>query len=110
MSFKHQIAIDNLINKVDNEDYALGRDRRRSESDEQILDCIQDYAQQYHEWLKNATTVLELALWNAAENANGRVKVHRRQEGANNDDLGPREESRFNCGAGVIIPLVLPFL
>jgi len=97
------LAIDDLVNEVD------ARSMRRGDG-QQILDCIQDYAHQYHEWLENATTVLELALWNAAENATGKERVHRHKEGGNVYDYGPREESRVNCGAGVIIPLVLPFL
>jgi len=103
MSSEQQLAIDDLVIEVD------ARSMRRGDG-QQIIDCIQDYAQQYREWLENATTVLELALWNAAENATGKERFHKRKEGANIDDLGPREESRVNCGAGVIIPLVLPFL
>ena len=85
MSLAGLTEAENAINAINN-----SRDRTREENLEQIRALFAHYE------LVEAMTILELALWKA--------KVDEV------DDLNAREECRFICGAGIIIPIVLPFL
>ena len=77
--------VSNRINAITN-----NRERTKEEKLEHIRALFAYYE------LVEVTTILELELWKAKVNEF--------------DDLNFREECRFTCGAGIIIPIVLPFL
>ena len=61
--------------------------------------------------LKEATTLLELALWKLRMNAHSHTGMNiRRQKKRKTDEASVRRQSRVTCGANVIIGHVLPFL
>ena len=63
--------------------------------------------------LKEATTILELALWKVrmTENENIHQEVmYRRQKKVKTDESSIRSPCRATCGASVVIEHVLPFL
>ena len=61
--------------------------------------------------LKEATTLLELALWKLRMNAHSHTGMNiRRQNKWKTDEASVRRQSRVICGANVIIGHVLPFL
>ena len=64
------------------------------------------YEEEYHT-LKEATTILELALWKNETNKSGGKKKRKRTE-KSDDDF--REQCRIGCKADIVIEHVLPFL
>jgi len=59
--------------------------------------------------MKYATSQLELALWN--KKIEESVHVRKRPRKAKKCDASSfRKQCRVNCGASIVIPLVLPFL
>jgi hypothetical protein len=61
--------------------------------------------------LKEATTILDLALWKKRINENGHnYKNQTCHQKIKTDDSSIRSQSRVTCGADVIIRHVLPFL
>ena len=87
MSLAGLTEAENAINAITNT-----RDQTREEDLKHIRALFAHYEL---ERKKEVTTILELALWKAVDEF---------------EDLTAREESRVACGAGVIIPVVLPFL
>ena len=63
---------------------------------ERVLQRIQHYKSEHYTLLKNNTTQLELALWDANL--------------PNVDAAASRDDARVTCGANIIIPHVLSFL
>mmetsp|Transcript_3496 Transcript_3496/g.5099 ORF Transcript_3496/g.5099 Transcript_3496/m.5099 type:complete len:326 (-) Transcript_3496:69-1046(-) len=75
-----------------------------------VLDKMDHYKAEHYRYIKEAVTLLELALWKAkldekedtfAEGGTKRAKV---------DDGSARRERRVTCGADIVIKNVLPFL
>jgi len=63
---------------------------------------------EYHK-MKEATSLLELALWkNKMIVNNGNKKRHKKRVKIEGSDY--REKSRISCGADIVIEHVLPFL
>jgi len=63
--------------------------------------------------LKEATTILELALWKVKMTENENIHqevVYRRQKKVKTDESSIRSPCRATCGASVVIEHVLPFL
>jgi len=72
------------------------------------LDCIPEVSAIYdklatYESIKEATSVLELALWKAKIDES-------RNKRARGEDVSYKEQCRVNCGADIIIRNVLPYL
>mmetsp|Transcript_32012 Transcript_32012/g.64661 ORF Transcript_32012/g.64661 Transcript_32012/m.64661 type:complete len:83 (+) Transcript_32012:1-249(+) len=76
-----------------------------------VIDKIDHYKVEHLRYVKEALTVLELALWKAKlgekeENAaEGRTKKKAKLDGES-----VRKEKRITCGADMVIKNVLPFL
>jgi len=75
-----------------------------------VIDKMDHYKAEHHRCVKEAVTLLELALWkakldekdeNGAEGRTKKVKV---------DAESVRKEKRVTCGADTVIRNVLPFL
>ena len=64
---------------------------------------LDHYKDEHHQLLKEATTLLELALWKAklGDNEGGNEVLQRQRE---------REQMRVTSGASIVIKNVLPFL
>jgi len=60
--------------------------------------------------LKEASSILELALWKVRMAVNDQEIPSRRQKKVKTDEASSRKQCRVTCGADVIIRLVLPFL
>jgi len=61
--------------------------------------------------LKDATAILELALWKSKINDHhNQTKTNRRSKKMKVDKSGVREQCRIKCGADIVIPHVLPYL
>ena len=82
-----------------------------------LLDTIHFKLMTYeHEYsqLKDETSLLELALWKFK--LDEMLMMHQNNDGVGNhgqameDDVDRKRECLMNCGAGIIIPNVLPFL
>jgi len=74
-----------------------------------VMDKMDHYKAEHHRYLKEAITLLELALWkaklgeedNCAEGRTKKAKV---------DAESARKERRITCGADIVVKNVLPFL
>jgi hypothetical protein len=61
--------------------------------------------------LKEATTILELALWkNMLEVNSKKMQTNHCQMKMRSDELDVRQQCRVTCGADVVIGHVMPFL
>jgi len=76
-----------------------------------VIDKMDHFKAEHHTCVKEAVTLLELALWKAKlgekeENAaEGRTKKKAKLDGES-----VRKEKRITCGADMVIKNVLPFL
>ncbi|KAL7524484.1 hypothetical protein ACHAXR_000593 [Thalassiosira sp. AJA248-18] len=70
---------------------------------------LADHEVGYHR-LKEATTMLELALWKKQMNELNQEKKKRQNKKIKLDVAGLRRQCRFSCGSDVIIEHVLPYL
>jgi len=74
-----------------------------------VLDTMDHYKAEHYRYIKEAVTLLELALWkaklgeedNCAEGRTKKAKV---------DAESARKERRITCGADIVVKNVLPFL
>eukprot|EP00985_Skeletonema_marinoi_P004391 scaffold1919_cov83-Skeletonema_marinoi.AAC.1 len=74
-----------------------------------VIDRMEYYKAEHHRYVKEAVTLLELALWKAKldkkeENAEEKTKK------AKLDGESVRKEKRVTCGADIVIKNILPFL
>jgi hypothetical protein len=78
-----------------------------------ILSRMEHYKSEHKSLLKEAMTLLELALWKAKllnEAGEKKCKVDEVTKKAKIDTEAARKEHRFTCGASIVIKNVLPFL
>jgi hypothetical protein len=100
---------DHITNMIQNANYKWREDNRP------ILRRIQEklaYFEDELPKLKEATTMLELALWKMKMSENGhniKNQTHY-QKKIKADDSSSRSQNRVTCGADVVIGHVLPFL
>jgi hypothetical protein len=73
-----------------------------------VLRRIEQYKVAHKKLLKEATTVLELALWKAKVEDESSLEA--RAKKVKIDSHCARTEARVTCGADIIIKNVLPFL
>ena len=103
MSSKHQMEINSRINGM---------------SHEQLRRSITDYAHLYNQQLKEATTLIELALWkvkvdesnHASIKTDGNCPNIGRDRKRENVEALTREECRVKCGAEEVVPSILSYL
>jgi len=77
-----------------------------AEVKDELVQCESEY-----QTMKEATTILELALWKAKiSSANSSQGPDRRSKKMKVDGSGLRQECRISCGADHIIPNVLHYL
>eukprot|EP00985_Skeletonema_marinoi_P029526 scaffold28104_cov65-Skeletonema_marinoi.AAC.2 len=74
-----------------------------------VIDKMDRYKAAHHRYVKEAVTLLELALWKAKldekeENAEGKTKKVKL------DSESARKEKRITCGADTVMKNVIPFL
>ncbi len=80
---------------------------------ERVLDRMEHYKSEHRTLLKEAMTLLELALWKAKllnEADEKKCNVDEMTKKAKIDTEGARKEHRVTCGASIVIKNVLPFL
>ena len=78
-----------------------------------VLQRIEHYKNEHQILLKEATTLLELALWKAKllnKTEEKKCNVDEVTNKAKVDADAAREEHRVTCGASIVIKNVLPFL
>ena len=94
---------DCIYNMIQTADYKLGRDN--SDTLNRIREKLAHFEDELPQ-LKDATTILELTLWNMSkvEGATRHQKIFK------TDESSFRRQCRINCGADVVIQHVLPFL
>ena len=105
-STRTQIEINARVNRMSND--AAGKREER----EQLCRLITDYAQLYYHNLKEATTLIELALWKvkvdelniARINTNRNCQKRGRDQRKANVEGSTREECRVKCGAEGFVP------
>ena len=85
---------------------------------EQLCQLITDYAQLYSQQLKEATTLIGLALWKAKVdesnlmriNVDGNCQKMGRDKKRVKVESLTREECRVKCGAEEVVPSILSYL
>eukprot|EP00985_Skeletonema_marinoi_P000882 scaffold360_cov77-Skeletonema_marinoi.AAC.7 len=75
-----------------------------------VLRRIEHYRIEHRSLLKEATTLLELALWKANLNEKEDCSIEGRAKKAKIDTAGARINRRITSGANIVIRNVLPFL
>eukprot|EP00984_Skeletonema_dohrnii_P003028 scaffold1017_cov95-Skeletonema_dohrnii-CCMP3373.AAC.2 len=75
-----------------------------------VLDKMDHYKNEHHKYVKEATTLLELALWKAKLDEKEDSSAEGRAKKAKIDVESARKEKRVTCGADIVIKNVLPFL
>eukprot|EP00984_Skeletonema_dohrnii_P013284 scaffold5477_cov75-Skeletonema_dohrnii-CCMP3373.AAC.5 len=76
-----------------------------------VIDKIDHYKAEHHRYVKEAVTLLELALWKAKLAEIEENAAERKTKTVNIIDAeSVRKEKRITCGAGTVIKNVLPFL
>eukprot|EP00984_Skeletonema_dohrnii_P006845 scaffold2435_cov92-Skeletonema_dohrnii-CCMP3373.AAC.9 len=75
-----------------------------------VLRRMAHFRNEHHVLLKDATTLLELALWKAKLDEKGDGSIEGRVKKAKIDTAGARNERRITSGANIVIRNVLPFL
>ena len=112
MSSEHQMEIDSRINGISNDAAGMREER------EQLRQLITDYAQLYSQQLKEATTLIELALWKVKLdesnllriNVDGNCQKMGRDKKRVKVESLTREECRVKCGAEEVVPSILSYL
>ncbi|KAK1735013.1 hypothetical protein QTG54_014079 [Skeletonema marinoi] len=76
-----------------------------------VIDKIDHYKAEHHRYVKEAVTLLELALWKAKlDEKDENAAAGRTKKKAKLDAESVRKEKRITCGADTVIKNVLPFL
>jgi hypothetical protein len=68
------------------------------------------FRNEHHVLLKEATKLLELAVWKAKLDEKEDCSIEGRAKKAKIDTAGAREERRITSGANIVIRNILPFL
>ena len=71
---------------------------------------IEHYKAEHNKLLKEATTLLELAIWKAKLDEKEDCSIEGRAKKAKIDTAGARINRRITSGANIVIRNVLPFL
>ena len=77
---------------------------------ESVLDKMDHYKAEHQRYVKEGTTLLELALWKAKLGEKVEYAEERKPKQVKVDAESYRREKRITCGADVVIKNVLPFL
>jgi len=75
-----------------------------------VIDKMDFYKAEHYRYVKEAITLLELALWKAKLDEKEDTFAESRTKKAKVDADSTRRERRVTCGAGMVIKNVLPFL
>eukprot|EP00984_Skeletonema_dohrnii_P006839 scaffold2435_cov92-Skeletonema_dohrnii-CCMP3373.AAC.3 len=75
-----------------------------------VLRRMEHFRNEHRSLLKEATTLLELALWKAKLDEKEDSSIEGRAKKAKIDTAGARNERRITSGANIVIRSVLPFL
>ena len=75
-----------------------------------VMDKMDHYKAEHHRYVKEAVTLLELALWKAKLGEKEENCAEGRAKKAKIDAESARREKRITCGADMVIKNVLPFL
>ena len=75
----------------------------------EVEEKLVHYETEYHN-LKEATTILELALWTMRMNGHCQEKMRGRVKRIRIEESAIREQCRINCAADIVIEHVLPYL
>eukprot|EP00984_Skeletonema_dohrnii_P022525 scaffold11653_cov77-Skeletonema_dohrnii-CCMP3373.AAC.1 len=75
-----------------------------------VIDKMDHYRAEHCRYVKEAATLLELALWKAKLGEKEENYAEGRAKKAKVDDESGRRERRITCGADMVIKNVLPFL
>ena len=76
-----------------------------------VMDKMDHYKAEHYRYVKEGTTLLELALWKAKQlDEKEESSGERQTKKAKVDNRSARKERRITCGADTVIKNVLPFL
>ena len=78
---------------------------------ESVIDRMDHYKAEHHRYVKEAVTLLELALWKAKldeKDENGAAEGRTKKVKLDAENV--RKEKRVTCGADIVIRNILPFL
>eukprot|EP00984_Skeletonema_dohrnii_P006179 scaffold2206_cov97-Skeletonema_dohrnii-CCMP3373.AAC.3 len=75
-----------------------------------VIDKMDHYKAEHHRYVKEAVTLLELALWKAKLDEKEENSAERRTKKVKLDAESVRKEKRITCGADTVMENVLPFL
>ena len=105
------IAEINYINQVLPSSCAVGKTNVIRQWMESSLDKMDHYKTEHNRYVKEGTTLLELALWKAKLGENEEhAAMERRTKKVKVDAESARKEKRIKCGAEIVIKNVLSFL
>ena len=100
----------NQINQVLPNTHAKEKTEEIRQWMESLLDKLDHYKADHVRYVKEAATLLELALWKAKLGENEDECCEGKTKNAKVDAESARKERRLTCGAEIIIKNVLPFL
>ena len=75
-----------------------------------VTDKMDHYKAEHYRYVKEGTTLLELALWKAKLDEKEESSEEGKAKKAKVDTESARKERRITCGADTVIKNVLPFL
>eukprot|EP00985_Skeletonema_marinoi_P022476 scaffold14366_cov128-Skeletonema_marinoi.AAC.1 len=75
-----------------------------------VIDKMDHHKAAHHRYVKQALTLLELAVWKAKLDEKDENSATGRTKKAKLDGESVRKEKRVTCGANTVIKNVLPFL
>ena len=75
-----------------------------------VIDEMDHYKAEHHKYIKEAVTLLELAVWKAKLDEKEENSAEGRTKKVKLDGESVRKEKRITCGADTVMKNVLPFL
>jgi len=99
----------NRINRVLPTTPANGKTAAIKQWMDSVIDKMDHYKEEHHRYVKEATTLLELALWKS-KLVEIECSLEPEAKKAKIDADNARMERRVTSGAGIVIKNVLPFL
>jgi len=102
------------INRINQVLPDIGRQQKTDEIKQwmdSVIDKMDHYKAEHHRYVKEAITLLELALWKAKLDEKEENAAERKTKTVKNIDAeSVRKEKRVTCGADTVIRNILPFL
>ena len=100
----------NRINQVLPNTHSLDKTYAIKRWMDSVIEKMDHYKAEHYRYVKEGTTLLELALWKAKLDEKEESSEEGKAKKAKVDAESARKERRITCGADTVIKNVLPFL